>query len=81
MTEVEVLARLTNIVRDVLDNDDVELSMETVPTDVEGWDSLAHVSIVVAVERAFKVRFTTQQIEKLQSVGDIVRLAGGAMAG
>jgi acyl carrier protein len=81
MTEVEVLARLANIVRDVLDNDDVELSMETVPTDVEGWDSLAHVSIVVAVERAFKVRFTTQQIEKLQSVGDIVRLAGGAMAG
>ena len=80
MTEAEVLAKLTDIVRDVLDNDDIQLDMQTVPTDIEDWDSLAHVSIVVAVERACKVRFTTQQIEKLESVGDIVRLACGAMA-
>jgi len=79
-TEAEVLAQVTKIARDVLDNDDIQLTMQTVPTEIEGWDSLAHVSIVVAVERAFKVRFQTQQIEKVESVGDLVRLACGAMA-
>jgi acyl carrier protein len=80
LTETEVLARVTDVVRDVLDNDAIELTSDTAPADVEGWDSLAHVSIVVGVERAFKVRFTAQQIEGLKSVGDLVRLARGAVA-
>jgi acyl carrier protein len=81
LSEKEVLARLTEIVREVLDNEDVALSMDTTPSDVQGWDSLAHVSIVVAVERAFRVRFTAQQVEGMKTVGDLVRLAAGAVAG
>jgi acyl carrier protein len=72
---------VTDIVRDVLDNDAIKLDMKTVPKDVQGWDSLAHVSIVMGVERAVKTRFSTRQIETLTSVGDLVHLACSASAG
>lgn len=79
MSEAEVLARVVDIVREVLDDDSIQLSTESLPADVEGWDSLAHVSIVVAIERAYKTRFTAQQIERLKTVGDLVRLVGAAV--
>jgi acyl carrier protein len=74
LTEETILDRVTSIVRDELDDDDIALSMETKASEVEGWDSLAHVRIVIAVERAFKTRFETVQITALKNVGDLVRL-------
>jgi len=74
VTDEEILQRITEIVRDQLDEDDVELSMSTQAKQVDGWDSLAHVRIVIAVERAFKMRFDTVQITSLSNVGDLVRL-------
>jgi acyl carrier protein len=74
LTEEDILARVTQIVRDELDDDDIELSMNTQANEVEGWDSMAHVRIVIAVERAFKARFETVQITGLKNVGDLVRL-------
>jgi acyl carrier protein len=41
---------------------------------VEGWDSIAHVSLIVAVEKAFRVRFTTKEVKALANVGDFIRL-------
>ena len=71
-------SRITAIVQDELDDDDISLSMETRANEVvEGWDSLAHVrkkTVVIAVERAFKTQFQTVQITALKDVGDLVRL-------
>ncbi|HWD25522.1 MAG TPA: acyl carrier protein [Rhizomicrobium sp.] len=74
MTDQEILSRLDNIVADVLDLGSLHLTTQTVASEVEGWDSLNHVRIVVAVEEAFRVRFSTAEIQGLKSVGDLVSL-------
>lgn len=63
---------LQPIFRDVLENDGITLSEATVAADVPGWDSMNHIYLVVAIEKHFKVKFTTQQIQRWQCVGDIL---------
>jgi acyl carrier protein len=70
----EILARLNTIFRDVLDDDEIDLTPATVADDVEGWDSLAHVRLMLTVERAFSLKFTAAQVGRLKNVGDLVAL-------
>lgn len=81
MAENDILDRITAVVRDELDDDDIVLSMNTVAKTVSGWDSLAHVRIVIAVEKTFGVEFETGQITSLGNVGDLVRLVQHALQG
>ena len=74
MNDSEILERITEIASEELEDDNLVLTMQTIATDVPGWDSLAHVRIVVAVERAYRTRFETGQITSLKNVGDLVRL-------
>lgn len=74
MTETEILARVQDIVRDQLDDDNIELAMDIKANDVPGWDSLAHVRIVIAAEREFGARFDTSEIVDLQNIGELVKL-------
>ena len=71
---VSTLARIEEIVRDELDDETISLTPQTKASDVEGWDSLAHVRIVIAVETVFGLRFDTSDIGDLKSVGDLVAL-------
>ena len=75
MSDADTLGWITQIVQDELDSDDVQLAMDTLPGTVEGWDSLAHVGIIVAIEKRVGRQFTVEQIDGLQNVGDLVRLA------
>ncbi len=68
------LQALTEVFRNVFDEDDVVLSRELTARDVEGWDSLAHVSLIVEVERRFGVRFSSTEVAHLESVGDLLDL-------
>ncbi len=70
MIEDEVYA----IIRDVLLNDDLVLTPETSAADVEGWDSVQQVSIILAVEAHFGMRLKSREIDRLRNVGDIVRV-------
>lgn len=74
MEEVEVFAKLTPIFQDVLDNDSIELTRELTAGDVDEWDSLTHVRLIVAVERAFGIKFQSMEIADLKNVGDMVDL-------
>ncbi len=74
MTREEMLVAVTEIVRDVLDDESIVLSESTSAPDVPGWDSFAHINIVVASEKEFGVRFRTHEIEQLQNVGEFVDL-------
>ncbi|HWF20269.1 MAG TPA: acyl carrier protein [Verrucomicrobiae bacterium] len=65
---------LTGIFKDVLDNDSLVLEEKTTAKDVDGWDSITHVLIVVAVEKKFRVKFTAGEIQQLQKVGDLAAL-------
>jgi acyl carrier protein len=74
MSNEETLARLNTLVGDLLEIDDPKLSADMSAQDVPKWDSLAHVRIVVAVEQAFKMRFSTREITSLKTIGDLVKL-------
>jgi acyl carrier protein len=75
LSNAEILGWITQVVQDELDNDDISLTMDTIPGEVEGWDSMAHVGIVLAIEGRLGRPFTIDQIEGVKTVGDLVRLA------
>ncbi len=74
MSVNNTLERLTEVIRDILNIEDIEITATTTSDDVEGWDSLAHVRIVVATEAEFAIRFSTYEVAALTSVGSIVDL-------
>ncbi len=74
MSDAEILARLTAIVREVVDDTSVVLALETTAPEVPGWDSMAHINIIVAVEHEFGMKFKTAWLEDAHSVGDLVGL-------
>lgn len=74
MTDDEILSRITDVVRDQLDDDEITLTAATEANSVDGWDSLAHVRIMIAVEEEFGVRFQTSEITSLKNVGGLVAL-------
>jgi acyl carrier protein len=80
MTEQKIYAALTGVFRDVFDDDTITIGPETTASDIDGWDSQAHVTLVVATEMKFGIRFRTAEFEKLRNVGDFVRLIEGKCA-
>ncbi|PQA94362.1 acyl carrier protein [Chryseobacterium shigense] len=72
MNKDEILAKLTGIFHDELDNDAIVLNFETTAEDIEEWDSLSHIQLIVAVEKAFKVRFTSSEIQSWNNVGEMI---------
>jgi acyl carrier protein len=68
----DVLSRLQAIFRDELDISDVKISADSTPEQIDGWDSLATIRIVAAVEREFNCQFEVTQIEEIHSVADIM---------
>ncbi|MBL1221985.1 acyl carrier protein [Chryseobacterium sp. L7] len=72
MNKDEILAKLTGIFHDELDNDAIVLSFETTADDIEEWDSLSHIQLIVAVEKAFGVRFTSSEIQSWNNVGEMI---------
>jgi len=74
MDESDIYARLTEIFEDVFDEDSIEVTPSLTAKDVDGWDSLTHIRLLLTVEKAFKVKFSTSEIGKLETVGDLVTL-------
>lgn len=69
MTREEIMSEVEEIFRDVLDNEDIELTEETTSFDIDEWDSLSHIQLVVAIEKKFKLKFTAAQISGWSNVG------------
>jgi acyl carrier protein len=74
MDDPQIYARLTEIFRDVFDADSIEVTPELTVKDVDGWDSLNHIRMILSVEKSFKTKFTTPEVARLQNVGDLVEL-------
>jgi acyl carrier protein len=73
MEEREIYSKLRDVFVDVFDDDSIALSPETTASDVDGWDSLTHVRLLMTIQKSFKIKFTTSEIGKLQNVGDLAR--------
>lgn len=72
MNNEEILEKLTAIFKDELDNDNLVLTNETTAEDIEEWDSLSHIQLIVAIEKAFKIRFTSSEIQSWNNVGEMI---------
>ncbi len=72
MEKTEILAKVQDIFRDVLDNEDIELMYESTADDIEEWDSLSHIQLIVAIEKSFKIRFTSREILSWKNVGEML---------
>lgn len=69
-----IVERLQPVFRDVLDLPSLVVGRETTAQAVPGWDSLAHINLILAVEQEFGVRFALGELEELKNVGDMVDL-------
>lgn len=67
----DILAEVNVIVRRVLNNDSINLKYETVATEVENWDSLNHIEIIVAIEKHFRIKFNFAELQKFKNVGQM----------
>lgn len=67
----QVLATMTAIFRDVLDDDGITLKPETTAADVDDWDSLTHIELVVAIEKRFGIKFTLAEVQGFKNVGEM----------
>lgn len=73
MERKEIFSKLNEIFEDVLDLDETpELTDATSANDIEEWDSLSHVQLIVAIEKTFKLKFTSSEIMKWQNVGQMI---------
>ena len=72
MDETAVYEKLTAVFRNVFDEDDLALTPRTTAQDVDGWDSLSHVRLVLAVSKAFGVKFSAAEVGGLKNVGEFV---------
>lgn len=68
----EYLNDLSHLFREVLENDDITLELETTANDIEEWDSINHIYLVVEIEKTYNVKFKSSQILEWKNVGDII---------
>jgi acyl carrier protein len=71
-SEGEIYAGLSEIFADVFLRDDLVLSPELTAKQVQGWDSFKQIEIIMATEERWSIKFTTRELDNLQSVGDLV---------
>lgn len=69
-----IYARIAEIFEDVFGDDSIHVTPELSAKDVDGWDSLTHIRLILTIEKAFKIKFTTTEIGKLEHVGDLVAI-------
>ena len=72
MERKEIFEKLESVFCDVLDLENVELSESSCADDIEEWDSLSHIQLVVAIEKVFGIKFTSLEIMKWKNVGELV---------
>jgi len=72
MERNEILSRVEEIFREELELDELTLIDETTADDVEEWDSLSHIQLVVALEKAFGIKFTSREILSWENIGDLI---------
>lgn len=68
---MDVDSRLTGVFRTVFNDESMVLDDATNAADIDGWDSIAHVSLIFSIEEEFGIQFSMRQLEAFQNVGDI----------
>jgi acyl carrier protein len=80
MTLDAIYQRLTTILRDVFDDDTLVAGPDLTADQVDGWDSFAHLRVILTVEKAFNTTFSAAQISSLKNVGELAELIEAKVA-
>lgn len=72
MVRDEIFKQLDEVFQDVFDDDSITVAEETTADDIEDWDSLEHINLVVAVEKKFNIKFNMGEVVKMKNVGEMV---------
>ena len=80
MTREKLFEEITEIFRDVFDDDSLVIVDETNADDIEDWDSLEHINLVVAMEKRFNMKFNRKEVGELKNVGEMADLILSKMA-
>ena len=72
MEKEQILSEVQTVFRDILDNENIVLNAATTANEVEGWDSLTYIQLIVAIEKHFKIKFTSKEIFSWENVGEMV---------
>ena len=78
---MELLDRLNVIFCQVFDDDDIKITPTTTANDVDGWDSLSHVNLIVTIESKFNIRFSQKELLTFKNVGDLLNSIRSKIAG
>lgn len=72
MDKNQILEEVQEIFREVLDNEEIVLASETTADDIDEWDSLTHILLIVAIEKHYKIKFTSVEIMNWKNVGEMI---------
>ena len=71
MEKEEIYERLNNVFRDIFDDESIVVTAETTSKDIEDWDSLEHINLIVAVEQEFGIKFNMNEVTTMKNVGEM----------
>ena len=71
MTGEGVFEKLNQVFRDVFDDEEIQVNDSTTADDIEDWDSLEHINLIVAVEKAFGMKFNMGEVTTMKNVGEM----------
>lgn len=74
MSREQIFVKLNEIFRDVFDDEEITVTETTSAADIEGWDSLANINIIVSVENEFDIKFALTEITGMKNVGEMADL-------
>jgi acyl carrier protein len=74
MTREELFGKLQEIFRDIFDDEALEITDSTNSSDIDDWDSINHINLVVAIEKDMKIKFSFEELAVLKNVGAMVDL-------
>lgn len=72
MEKQEILSQVEGIFRDILDDETIVLTDSSTANDIEDWDSLTHIQLIVAIEKHFRIKFTSREILSWNNVGEMI---------
>ena len=72
MEKEEIYEKLNNVFRDIFDDESIVVKPETTSKDIEDWDSLEHINLIVAIEHEFGMKFNMNEVTTMKNVGEMV---------
>lgn len=80
MTRAEILSKITEVLSDVLDNDNLKLTENTTADSVEDWDSINHVKLLIGLEKELGIQFETDEVNSVANVGGLIDVIEAKLA-